>query len=95
MAKAGRPRTRPQMPREYVGLFAPKELKRLLIDAARGNGRSLSSEAQFRLERSFDQEGMACIAEQIFAELKAMRQELTDLRLDMNARAGFHVFRTG
>jgi hypothetical protein len=39
--------------RVYVGFRAPPALKSQLEAAARANGRSLSTEAQVRLERSF------------------------------------------
>lgn len=41
---------------EYVGFRSPKRLKERLEAAAAANNRSLSTEAQFRLERSFSEE---------------------------------------
>jgi hypothetical protein len=38
---------------EFVGFRAPKELKERLVAAAEASDRSISTEAQFRLERSF------------------------------------------
>lgn len=59
-AKKARSRKAPgktrDRPGEYVGFRSPPELKAKLEDAAKGAGRSLSSEAQFRLEQSFERE---------------------------------------
>jgi hypothetical protein len=54
----GRPRTRnvKGFPADYVGFRAPRELKEQLEEAAAQNGRSLSTEAQFRLNQSFAEE---------------------------------------
>jgi hypothetical protein len=52
--RVGRPRTRSQDgPGDAVGFRAPRYLKRQLEDAAAASGRSISTEAQFRLENSF------------------------------------------
>ncbi len=54
----GRPRTRNSkgVPGDYVGFRASRDLKRRLEEAAAVSGRSLSTEAQFRLESSFSEE---------------------------------------
>src|SRR4051794_23704862 len=56
--RVGRPRIRPESEGagDYVGFRAPRELKEKLAAAAAASGRSLSTEAQFRLERSFERE---------------------------------------
>src|SRR5215208_346894 len=55
--RMGRPRTRvDDAPGDYVGFRAPRELKERLEVAAARSGRSLSTEAQIRLEKSFDQQ---------------------------------------
>lgn len=54
--RVGRPRTREEGPGGYVGFRAPRELKEKLEDAAARNGRSLSTEAQIRLEKSFERQ---------------------------------------
>jgi len=55
--RPGRPRTRTdEPPGDYVGFRAPRALKAQLSAAASASGRSLSTEAQFRLERSFQNE---------------------------------------
>lgn len=52
--RTGRPKTvLREKPGEYVGLRAPNELKERLDAAAAAAGRSLSTEAQLRLEASF------------------------------------------
>ena len=52
--RPGRPRTRTEEgPGDYVGFRAPRELKERLDAAAAASGRSLSTEAQLRLENSF------------------------------------------
>src|SRR5437016_8009288 len=52
--RPGRPRSRPdEGPGQFVGFRASRELKNRLEAAAAENGRSLSTEAQFRLEQSF------------------------------------------
>jgi hypothetical protein len=53
--RPGRPRVRdkPGLPAQYVGFRASHELKEQLEKAAAASGRSLSTEAQFRLEASF------------------------------------------
>jgi hypothetical protein len=52
--RVGRPPSKGKSgPGEYVGFRAPRELKAQLEEAAHAAGRSLSSETQFRLERSF------------------------------------------
>jgi hypothetical protein len=49
-----RPRGAPEdRPSEYVGFRSPKHVKARLEAAARGTGRSLSTETQFRIEQSF------------------------------------------
>jgi len=51
----GRPRTREDEPAgEYVGFRAPRALKAQLVEAAAREGRSLSTEAQFRIQQTFD-----------------------------------------
>ena len=56
--KKARRRPAPKRERqgEYVGFRSPVVLKEKLEAAARSSNRSLSSEAQFRLERSFEHE---------------------------------------
>jgi TraY domain len=55
--RVGRPRTRlDEAPGDFVGFRAPRELKEKLKQAAASSGRSLSTEAQFRLEKSFHPE---------------------------------------
>ena len=54
--RVGRPRTRSDGPGDYVGFRAPRELKERLEAAAARNGRSLSTEAQIRLEKSFEKQ---------------------------------------
>src|SRR2546421_6544501 len=57
--RPGRPRTRPEgQVGSHVGFRAPRELKEKLEAAAVASGRSLSTEAQFRLEKSFHQQDM-------------------------------------
>jgi hypothetical protein len=54
--RPGRPRVRiadEQRASDYVGFRCPRELKGWLTDAAANSGRSLSTEAQVRLEQSF------------------------------------------
>jgi hypothetical protein len=52
--RPGRPRTRTtEQPGDYVGFRCPRKLKGLLEDAAAASGRSISTEAQFRIENSF------------------------------------------
>ena len=55
-ARVGRPRIRAEGPGDYVGFRAPRELKERLEAAAARSGRSLSTEAQIRLERSFEKQ---------------------------------------
>lgn len=43
---------------EYVGFRSPKELKEKLEQAAQASGRSLSTEVQFRLERSLESQAL-------------------------------------
>jgi TraY domain len=58
--RPGRPPTRTdEGPSEHVGFRASKGLKEQLEAAAAASGRSLSTEAQFRLERSFAGEDSA------------------------------------
>jgi hypothetical protein len=54
--RGGRPRTREKraLPASYVGFRVSNDLKERLEKAAAASGRSLSTEAQFRLENSFD-----------------------------------------
>jgi hypothetical protein len=55
--RPGRPRSRPdEEPGQFVGFRAPRELKNRLEATAAQNGRSISTEAQFRLEQSFRNE---------------------------------------
>lgn len=57
--QVGRPKTRAdEAPGEYVGFRAPRPLKEQLAAAAAAAGRSLSTEAQSRLERSFSQQSI-------------------------------------
>ncbi|MBV9859869.1 MAG: TraY domain-containing protein [Alphaproteobacteria bacterium] len=57
--RVGRPRTRAsETAGDYVGFRASRDLKQRLEAAAKASGRSLSTEAQFRLERSFDRESL-------------------------------------
>lgn len=54
ITKAGRPLTSSKSKAgEYIGFRSPKDLKEKLEQAAQASGRSLSTEVQFRLERSF------------------------------------------
>ena len=59
--RVGRPKTRPdeEGAGDYVGFRAPRRLKEDLARAAKAAGRSLSTEAQFRLERTFDRDQLA------------------------------------
>jgi len=57
-ARVGRPRTRAEGPGDYVGFRAPRELKERLEAAAARSGRSLSTEAQIRLEKSFEKQDL-------------------------------------
>src|SRR5262249_20893482 len=54
--RPGRPRLHPEDEAltDRIGLRAPPSLRARLDAAAEANGRSLSTEAQVRLERSFD-----------------------------------------
>ena len=52
------PAPKRERPGEYVGFRSPTNLKEKLERAAKAASRSLSSEAQFRLERSFDRENL-------------------------------------
>jgi hypothetical protein len=55
--RPGRPRSRPdEEPGQFVGFRAPRELKNRRETTAAQNGRSISTEAQFRLEQSFRNE---------------------------------------
>jgi TraY domain len=55
--RPGRPKTRLEDgPGDYVGFRAPRKLKEQLTLAAEESGRSLSTEAQVRLESSFQAE---------------------------------------
>jgi hypothetical protein len=57
--RIGRPLKAPQSgKRVSLGLKVTAEIKQRLDDAARANGRTQSQEAEFRLERSFDREGL-------------------------------------
>src|SRR5262249_37429017 len=56
--RVGRPRIRAESPGDYVGFRAPRELKQRLEAAAVRSGRSLSTEAQIRLERSFEKQDL-------------------------------------
>src|SRR5438067_1401563 len=56
--RVGRPRTRTEGPGDYVGFRAPRELKERLEAAATRSGRSLSTEAQIRLEKSFEKQDL-------------------------------------
>lgn len=67
--RVGRPRTRTDdEPGEYVGFRAPRALKEQLASAAKESGRSLSTEAQVRLEMSFRDE-------YIISQLRALLAE--------------------
>lgn len=56
--RAGRPRKKrdDEISTEYVGFRAPKDLKAQLEEGCRISGRSLSTEAQIRLQNSFHEE---------------------------------------
>lgn len=56
--RVGRPRKYAAGPGDYVGFRAPRDLKERLEVAANAAGRSLSTEAQFRIERSFDRQNL-------------------------------------
>jgi TraY domain len=56
--RVGRPRTRAEGPGDYVGFRSPRELKERLEAAAARSGRSLSTEAQIRLEKSFEKQDL-------------------------------------
>jgi hypothetical protein len=72
--RAGRPKTRAdEAPGEYVGFRAPRSLKQQLAAAAVAAGRSLSTEAQARLERSFSQENLL---EQLFGSREAFQEAI-------------------
>jgi hypothetical protein len=73
MKRVGRPRTRENDgPGEYVGFRASKDLKEKLEAAAHNSARSLSSEAQFRLEQSFrDESTREGFAEMFYGEVGA------------------------
>ncbi len=79
----GRPRTRniKGVPGDYVGFRAPRELKEQLEKSAAKNGRSLSSEAQFRLNQSF-------MFDQLFGEWR-----VPHLWFDVAAQAERHASR--
>jgi hypothetical protein len=68
--RVGRP-TRPPRPGERVtlGLRVSAEMKRKLEKDAIKNGRSLSQEAEFRLERSYDRD-------EIFTHLALFKDDL-------------------
>ena len=69
----GRPSRQPKDgPGDYVGFRASHDLKARLTAAAAKSGRSLSTEAQFRLETSFIAELQQRI-EQLEAELRVFR----------------------
>jgi hypothetical protein len=56
--RVGRPRSRSEGPGDYVGFRAPRELKERLETTAATSGRSLSTEAQIRLEKSFEKQDL-------------------------------------
>jgi hypothetical protein len=71
--RIGRP-TRPPKPGERVtlGLRVTAELKNRIEAAANEKGRSLSQEAEFRLERSFDREDISkAVAKEVSKEVSA------------------------
>ena len=58
--RPGRPRKRSQETAgDYVGFRIPRAVKEQLSAAAEASGRSLSTEAQFRIEWSFREQGLA------------------------------------
>lgn len=58
MASKRKASSKRERPGDYVGFRSPADLKQRLANAAENAGRSLSSEAQFRLERSFEREDL-------------------------------------
>jgi hypothetical protein len=87
--RVGRPRTRSETgPGDYVGFRAPRELKEKLETAAANSGRSLSTEAQFRLEQSF---GDSAYSEEIAALAELLARAMTETGISitgMNQVAG-------
>ena len=87
---AGAPKRRPGRPRlhpeeealtDRVALRAPPTLRARLDGAARANNRSLSTEAQFRLERSFSQDdALAGPARHVLQHIIAAFGPDTDVR---------------
>lgn len=56
--RVGRPTKSPEGERVSLGLRVTADIKRRLDAAAEASGRSQSQEAEFRLERSFDRQGL-------------------------------------
>lgn len=85
------PRPAPKGAYAYIGFRAPLTLKQKLDVAAAENGRSLSTEVQFRLERSLDrQQLIAEVLDLVLGTTQPLRSIQTDalLRKIMDARAG-------
>jgi ATP-dependent RNA circularization protein (DNA/RNA ligase family) len=57
--------------RAGLSLRVAYSLKKRLVEAVRVSGRSLSQEAELRLEQSFELEALSAVAEQRFQELTA------------------------
>src|SRR5437868_12650617 len=89
--RVGRPRTRSDGPGDYVGFRAPRELKERLEAAASRNGRSLSTEAQIRLERSFEKQSLLSEALELAygPRLAGVLFLLGELMAEVGTSAGF------
>ena len=93
--QVGRPRMRPaeEGAGDYVGFRAPKRLKDDLSKAAAASGRSLSTEAQFRLEQSFAEFAYPAEIAALAELIARVMTEAGELITGMNQLAG-HGSRT-
>lgn len=57
-----------------LGIHASASLKMRLIDASKVSGRSLSAEAEFRLEQSFRDDRIEARLDEILALIKPVRR---------------------
>lgn len=90
--RVGRPRVRhDDAPGEYVGFRAPRALKEKLETAAEVAGRSLSTEAQFRLQESFrDDEQLPASLKRIYGpQLAGLLLLIGEILRDAGRVAGF------
>lgn len=65
--RGGRPRERDEVKRAAITIRTTSAIKEQVKAAAEANGRSVTQEIEFRLERSFDYEGAADYLRQALA----------------------------